>query len=57
MLYEVITVEEIAESYMRIGRQVFKRNWFRKGILRARYDEAELVVHLKRVLDARNNFV
>jgi len=47
-----LTVEEIAESYMRIGRQVFKRNWFRKGILRARYDEAELVVHLKRVLDA-----
>jgi hypothetical protein len=48
-----LTVEEIAGNYMRIGQEVFKRNWFRKGILRARYDEDALVKHLKRVLGAR----
>ena len=47
-----LTVDEIAGHYMRIGKEVFKRNWFRNGILRARYDQDGLVTHLKRVLDA-----
>ena len=45
-----LTVEEIAAHYMKIGSEVFKRGWFRRGILRARYDEDELVKHLKRIL-------
>ena len=48
-----LTVEEIAGCYMRIGNEVFKRNWFRRGIMRPRYDEGALVKHLKTVLGAR----
>lgn len=48
-----LTVDEIARHYMRIGKEVFKRHWFRKGVVRARYDEDALVRRLKRVLGAR----
>lgn len=44
------TVAEIAEHYMNIGRDVFKKDWFRQGIIRARYDETKLVEYLKRIL-------
>jgi uncharacterized protein len=45
-----LAVQEIAEHYMRIGKEVFVRHFFRRGILRARYHEAELVKQLKRIL-------
>ena len=28
---------------------MFTKNWFRKGVVRARYDEQTLIAHLKRV--------
>jgi hypothetical protein len=35
--------------YQKLGRDVFLKGWFRKGIVRARYDENKLTAHLKRV--------
>ncbi len=49
-LAEGLSVSEIARRYLDIGKQVFKRRWFRRGILRARYDEEQLVQHLKLML-------
>jgi len=43
-------VDEIVARYLTMGRRVFKRGWFRKGIIRARYDEHELVGQLQDVL-------
>jgi patatin-like phospholipase/acyl hydrolase len=37
-------VDEVVEHYMSLGRSVFERSWFRKGVLRARYDEGKLMV-------------
>ena len=48
-----LTVNEIAKHYMNLGKKVFKRNWLRKGIVRARYDEEELVKQLKAILGAK----
>ena len=45
-----MSVDEVIGRYQRLGREVFSRAWFRKGIVRARYDEKTLVSHLKRVL-------
>ena len=45
-----LTVSEITENYLEMGSEVFKRNWFRRGIIRARYDEVKLIAQLKRVL-------
>ncbi len=45
-----LTVSEIAGHYMTIGTEVFKKDWFRKGIIRARYDEKKLIYYLKRIL-------
>jgi len=45
-----LTVAEIAGHYMTIGTEVFKKDWFRKGIIRARYDEKKLIYYLKRIL-------
>lgn len=42
-------VEEVIGHYQQLGRDVFKKDWLRKGIVRARYDEDELVSQLKRV--------
>jgi hypothetical protein len=44
-----MSVEEVIGHYQRLGREVFSGNWFRKGIVRARYDEATLITHLRRV--------
>lgn len=44
-----MTVEEVIGHYRRLGREVFSKNWFRKGVVRARYDEKTLITHLKRV--------
>jgi len=45
-----MSVEEIVEQYGAMGHKVFKANWFRKGLFRARYDEKALIKQLKTVL-------
>jgi uncharacterized protein len=35
--------------YQQLGREVFSKGWFPKGVVRARYDEKRLSTHLKRV--------
>ena len=44
-----MSVDEVVGHYEQLGREVFCKDWFRRGILRARYDEAALVSNLKRV--------
>ncbi len=44
-----MSVEELIGHYQRLGREVFTKNWFRQGIVRARYDERALIDQLKRV--------
>jgi len=44
-----MTVDEVIGHYRRLGREVFSKDWLRKGIVRARYDEKTLVTHLQRV--------
>jgi len=44
-----MTVDEVIGHYQRLGREVFTKDWFRKGVVRARYDEQTLITHLKRV--------
>ena len=44
-----MTVDEVIGHYQKLGREVFIKNWFREGIVRARYDEQTLITHLKRV--------
>lgn len=44
-----LSVAEIVELYARFGRRVFSANWFRQGILRARYDRRRLVKELQAV--------
>jgi predicted acylesterase/phospholipase RssA len=47
-----MSVDELTDIYMRLGKEVFRRSSWRKGILRARYDHKELTKHLKRVFGA-----
>ncbi len=42
-------VDEVIDYYVRLGHEVFTRDWFREGIIRARYDENTLARHLKSV--------
>lgn len=42
-------VEDIVRHYMTIGHDVFERGWFRKGVIRARYDKDKLAEQLKAV--------
>ena len=44
-----MTVDEVIGHYQKLGREVFTKDWFRKGVVRARYDEHTLITHLKRV--------
>ena len=44
-----MSVAEVIAHYEQLGREVFAKDWFRLGIIRARYDEAALVKNLKRV--------
>lgn len=44
-----MTVDEVVGHYQRLGRAVFAKSVFRQGLLRAKYDEAALITHLKRV--------
>jgi len=45
-------VEEITEKYRDLGSRVFKRSLLRQGLLRAKYDEAQLIEELKAVYGA-----
>ncbi len=44
-----MSVDEVIGHYQKLGREVFTKDWFRRGIVRARYDEQALIRHLKRV--------
>jgi patatin-like phospholipase/acyl hydrolase len=44
-----MTVDEIVDYYMTMGRDVFKRSWFRKGVFRAKYYQARLIDQLQTV--------
>lgn len=45
-----MTVAEVTGYYLTMGEEVFERSWFRKGIIRARYDDDKLRKLLKEVL-------
>jgi predicted acylesterase/phospholipase RssA len=44
-----MSVDELTEIYLRLGREVFRRSRWRKGILRARYSHERLTEHLRAV--------
>ncbi|MCL4799126.1 MAG: patatin-like phospholipase family protein [Burkholderiales bacterium] len=46
------TVEEIRRKYVALGKRVFEKSLLRKGLLRAKYDEARLIAELKKVYGA-----
>jgi predicted acylesterase/phospholipase RssA len=46
------TVQQIQEKYNELGKDVFEKSFFRKGLLRAKYDESKLIDHLKDVYGA-----
>jgi uncharacterized protein len=46
------SVEEIRRKYMDLGERVFHKSWFRLGVVRAKYDEHELIEELKGVFGA-----
>lgn len=50
MLAKGMTVAEITGHYLTLGTEVFERSWFRKGLVRARYDDKKLRQHLRDVL-------
>ena len=45
-----LSVDEVTGHYMTMGEKVFEGSWFRKGVLRARYDDEALKRLLKDVL-------
>lgn len=45
-----MSVSEVIEIYLRLGREVFWRSPWRKGILRPRYSHEKLTKHLQRIL-------
>lgn len=47
-----MTVAEVTGYYLSMGNEVFSRNWFRKGLFRARYDDKKLRKLLKEVFGA-----
>jgi predicted acylesterase/phospholipase RssA len=51
-LSQGMTVAEVTEYYFTMGNEVFSRNWFRKGLFRARYDDEKLSKLLKEVFGA-----
>jgi patatin-like phospholipase/acyl hydrolase len=44
-----MSVGEVLEKYQKLGRNVFSRDWFRQGVIRARYDKERLESALKTV--------
>ncbi len=51
-LAQGMTVEKIRKIYMDIGKNVFEKSFFRKGLLRAKYDEDKLIDALKNIFGA-----
>ncbi|MDJ0750603.1 MAG: patatin-like phospholipase family protein [Woeseiaceae bacterium] len=47
-----MTVAEVTQYYLTMGEKVFNRKWFRRGLIRARYDDRKLRKLLKEVLGA-----
>jgi predicted acylesterase/phospholipase RssA len=45
-----MTVAEVTKYYLTMGEKVFTSKWFRKGLIRARYDDRKLKKLLKEVL-------
>lgn len=45
-----MSVQEITDIYFKLGREVFYKSMWRKGILRARYSHKKLSKHLKAIL-------
>jgi hypothetical protein len=45
-----MTVAEVTQYYLTMGEKVFNPNWFRKGLIRARYDDKKLRKLLREVL-------
>ena len=45
-----MTVDELTDLYMQLGKEVFRRSSWRKGLLRARYSHEKLTVHLQQIL-------
>lgn len=48
-----MSVDELIERYIILGRSVFKPSHWRKGVLRDRYDEKRLVAELKQIFGER----
>jgi predicted acylesterase/phospholipase RssA len=44
-----MSVDEVIGHYQALGRDVFTKHWLRRGVVKARYDQQRLIVHLKRV--------
>lgn len=48
-----LSVDELSEEYLRLGRKVFRASMWRKGVFRDRYDGTGLIAELKRVFGDR----
>ena len=48
-----MSVEELTNLYMDLGKQVFRKSRWRQGILRARYSHDKLSANLKKILGQR----
>jgi predicted acylesterase/phospholipase RssA len=46
------SVRDVAAKYLELGSRVFRRTWLRQGLVRARYDEGELIRELQAVYGA-----
>lgn len=46
------TVDELRQQYFKLGGRVFEKSLFRKGFLRAKYDEHSLAAELKELFGA-----
>lgn len=51
-----MSVAEILTEYRQLGEQVFERTFFRRGVLRAKYDAERLSAELRRVYGADTRF-
>ncbi len=45
-----LTVDDLTKLYLQLGKKVFHRSRWRKGILRARYSHEKLTEHLQEIL-------
>ncbi len=50
-----MSVEELRGKYMELGQRVFEKSFFRKGVLRAKYDHKKLDTELKGVYGAETS--